>query len=177
MNFCMLYRMAIIMKKLLCICLCFMFLAGCAKKNDVKTEPLTLSGFDAVITTDLNGITLSSNVSYDFAGGYKFSFNSPETLKNLTVSGKDGEFTLTGEKLTLNLQSDKLPESMICRALSDCVDAVSGAYPIKNSNGLSEYAYSVDKVPCVLYTDEDKNFKKLIVGAQEFIFESFSYSR
>lgn len=152
-----------------------MLLAGCAKKNDVKKEPLNFSGFNAVITTEINGITLSSNVSYDFASGYKFSFNSPETLKKLTVSGKDGEFTLTGEKLTLNLQGDKLPSSMICRALSDCINAVSGAYPIKNSDGLSEYAYSVDKVPCVLYTDENKNFKKLLVGAQEFIFESFSY--
>lgn len=152
-----------------------MLLAGCAKKNDVKKEPLNFSGFNAVITTEMNGIALSSNVSYDFACGYEFTFNAPSTFKNLTVSGKDGEFTLTGEKLTLNLQSDKLPSSMICRALSDCINAVSGAYPIKNSDGLSEYAYSVDKVPCVLYTDENKNFKKLLVGAQEFIFESFSY--
>lgn len=153
-----------------------MLLAGCAKKNDVKKEPLTLSGFNAVITSEFNGITLSSNVSYDFANGYKFTFNAPMSLKNLTVSGKDGEFTLTGEKLTLNLQSDKLPSSMICRALSDCINAVSGAYPIKNSDGLFEYAYSVDRVPCVLYTDENNNFKKLLVGAQEFIFESFSYN-
>lgn len=153
-----------------------MLLAGCAKKNDVKTEPLSFSGFHAVITTEFNGITLSSNVSYNFASGYEFTFNAPMSLKNLTVSGKDGEFTLTGEKLTLNLQSDKLPSSMICRALSDCINAVSGAYPIKNSDGLSEYAYSVDRVPCVLYTDENNNFKKLLVGAQEFIFESFSYN-
>ena len=153
-----------------------MLLAGCAKENDVKKEPLNFSGFHAVITTELNGITLSSNVNYDFASGYEFTFNSPTSLKNLTVSGKDGEFTLSGEKLTLNLQSDKLPSSMICRALSDCINAVSGAYPIKNNNGLSEYAYSVDKVPCVLYTDENNNFKKLLVGAQEFIFESFSYN-
>lgn len=153
-----------------------MLLAGCAKKNDVKTEPLSFSGFHAVITTEFNGITLSSNVSYDFASGYEFTFNAPMSLKNLTVSGKDGEFMLSGEKLTLNLQSDKLPSSMICRALSDCINAVSGAYPIKNSDGLSEYAYSVDRVPCVLYTDENQNFKKLLVGAQEFIFESFSYN-
>lgn len=164
------------MKKLLCICLCFMLLAGCAKKQDVKTEPLSFSGFDAVITTELNGISISSNVSYDFANGYKFSFNSPSSFKNLTVSGNDGEFTLSGEKLTLNLQSNKLPSSMICRALSDCVNAVSGAYPVRNNEGLSEYAYSVDKVPCVLYTDENKNFKKLLVGGQEFTFESFSYT-
>lgn len=167
------------MKKLLCICLSLLFLAGCAKKNNVKNiknEPLVLSGFNAVITTDFNGIAISSNVSYDPAGGYNFSFNSPKILENLTVSGKDGEFTLSGETLTLNLQSDKLPTSMICRALNDCVNAVSGAYPIKDGAGLFEYAYSVDKVPCVLYTDENKIFQKLLVGGQEFIFESFSYN-
>lgn len=167
------------MKKLLCICLSLLFLAGCAKKEDVKSiknEPLVLSGFNAVITTDFNGITISSNVSYDPAGGYSFSFNSPKILENLTVSGKDGEFTLSGESITLNLQSDKLPTSMICRALNDCVNAVSGAYPVKDEAGLFEYAYSVDQMPCVLYTDENKNFKKLLVGGQEFIFESFSYN-
>lgn len=162
------------MKKLLCICLCFLFLAGCAKKQDVKTEPLTFSGFNAVVNTDFNGVTISSNVSFDFANGYEFSFASPETLKNLKVSGKDGEFTLSGEKLTLSLQSAKLPPSMVCRALCDCINAVSGAYPVKSSDGTREYAYSVDKIPCVLYTDENNNFKKLLVGGQEFIFESYS---
>ncbi len=164
------------MKKLLCICLCFMLLAGCAKKNDVKTEPLTLSGFNAVITTDLNGIEISSSVNFDFANGYKFVFDSPKLLKNLTVSGKDGEFTLSGEKLTLTLQTDKLPPLMVCRAISDCINAVSGAYPVKTDDGLFEYAYYVDNIPCRLYTDADKNFKKLIVGSQEFIFKSFSYN-
>lgn len=162
------------MKKLLCICISFMLLAGCAKKQDVKTEPLSVSGFDAVITTDFNGITISSNVSFDFAKGYEFAFSSPKTLENITVSGKDGEFTLKGEKLTLSLQGEKLPPSMVCRALSDCINAVSGAYPVKSGDGTLEYAYSVDKVPCVLYTDGNNNFKKLLVGAQEFIFESFS---
>ena len=148
------------MKKLLCVCLCFVLLAGCAKKQDVKTEPLVFSGFNAVVSTNFNGITISSSVNFDFANGYKFSFASPETLKNLTVSGKDGEFTLSNEKLTLNLQSAKLPPSMVCRALSDCINAVSGAYPVKNSNGTLEYAYTVDKTSCVLYTDENKNFKR-----------------
>lgn len=164
------------MKKLLCICLSFMLLAGCAKKNDVKIEPLTVSGFNAVIRTELNGVTVSSNVSYDLTGGYEFTFTYPKTLENLTVSGKDGEFSLSGEKLTLTLQSNKLPHSMVCRALSDCVNAVSGAYPSVNESGLLEYGYSVDGVPCVLYTDKNKIFKKLAVGAQEFIFESFSYN-
>lgn len=162
------------MKRLLCICLCFLALAGCAKKQDVKAEPLTVSGFNAVVMTNFNGITISSNVSFDFAKGYEFSFSSPKTLENITVSGKDGEFTLTGEKLTLSLRGEKLPPSMVCRALYDCINAVSGAYPVKNSDGTREYAYSVDKVPCVLYTDENNNFKKLLVGGQEFIFESFS---
>lgn len=164
------------MKKLLCICLCFILLAGCAKKQDnSKTEPLTFSGFNAVVNTDFNGITISSNVSFDFANGYKFSFASPETLKNLTVSGKDGEFTLSGEELTLSLQSAKLPPSMVCRAMSDCINAVSGAYPARKTDGTLEYAYTIDETSCILYTDENKNFKKLLVGGQEFYFESFSY--
>ncbi len=164
------------MKKLLCVCLCFVLLAGCAKKQDVKTEPLVFSGFNAVVSTNFNGITISSSVNFDFANGYKFSFASPETLKNLTVSGKDGEFTLSNEKLTLSLQSAKLPPSMVCRALSDCINAVSGAYPVKNRNGTLEYAYTVDKTSCVLYTDENKNFKRLTVGSREFYFDSFSYT-
>ncbi len=165
------------MKKLLCICLCFILLAGCAKKQDNnKTEPLTFSGFNAVVNTDFNGITISVGVSFDFANGYKFSFGSPETLKNLTVSGKDGEFTLSGEKLTLSLQSTKLPPSMVCRAISDCINAVSGAYPARKTDGTLEYAYTIDKTSCILYTDENKNFKKLLVGGQEFYFESFSYT-
>lgn len=164
------------MKKLLCICLCFILLAGCAKKQDVKSEPLTFGGFNAVVNTDFNGITISSNVSFDFAKGYEFSFASPETFKNLTVSGKDGEFTLSGEKLTLSLQSTKLPPSMVCRAISDCINAVSGAYPARKTDGTLEYAYTIDKTSCILYTDENKNFKKLLVGGQEFYFESFSYT-
>lgn len=164
------------MKKLLCICLCFILLAGCVNKQEVKTEPLTFSGFNAVINTNFNGITVSSNVSFDFADGYDFSFVSPETLKNLKISGKDGEFTLSGEKLTLSLQDGKLPPSMVCRAISDCINAVSGAYPARRTDGTLEYAYTIDETSCVLYTDENKNFKKLLVGGQEFYFESFSYT-
>ncbi len=164
------------MKKLLCICLCFMFLAGCAKKNDVKKEPLNFSGFNAVITVEFNGIKISTDVSYNSANGYEFSFSSPKTLENIKISGKDGEFTLSGEKLTINLQGERLPPSMVCKALSDCISAVSGAYPVTENGGTLEYAYSVENVPCTLYTDENKNFKKLTVGAQEFIFESFSYT-
>lgn len=163
------------MKKILCLCLCLLLCTGCSIKKDVKTEPLTLSGFATVITTDMNGITLTANAVYDVASGYKFTFSSPQTLKNTTVCGKEGIFTLSGESLNLTLMGDKMPPSMICRALSDCINAVSGALPVENNEYL-EYGYSVGGVQCVLYTDEEKNFKKLLVGNQEFIFNSFSYT-
>ena len=165
------------MKKLLCICFCICFLlcTGCSNFKDVKKEPLSFSGFSAVVRTELNGVTIISNVTYNSASGYKFTFTKPKTIENITISGSEGEFSLSGESLNLTLQSDKLPPSMICKALSDCVNAVSGASPI-SQNGTLQYAYFVDDVQCMLYTDENKNFQKITVGTQEFIFDSFSYT-
>lgn len=165
------------MKRILSFSICFLFLlcTGCENLKDVKNEPLNFSGFTAVISLDMNGITLISNVTYDLANGYKFTFSSPETLKGTSISGKEGDFTLNGESLTLQLKSEDLPCAMICRAVYDCVNAVSGALPIEENDSL-QYAYKTDDVSCVLYTDEQKNFKKLIVGNKEFIFTDFSYS-
>ncbi len=165
------------MKKILCfsVCLFLLLCTGCQNFKDVKKEPLNVSGFTAVMTTNLNGVTLTSNVNYDLASGFSFSFTSPKTLENTLVSGKEGVFTLTGEKLKLELSSGELPKIMICRAIYDCVNAVSGAVPIEE-NDFFKYSYSIDGTPCVLYTDKENNFQKLQVQDVEFIFDSFSYT-
>ena len=66
------------MKKILCLCLCLLLCTGCSIKKDVKTEPLTLSGFAAVITTDINGITLTANAVYDVV---ELGINTPKEKK------------------------------------------------------------------------------------------------
>lgn len=166
------------MKKILCLNLVFLLLlyTGCEKINVVKKEPLILSGFNATVKTEKNGVTIISNVKYSSASGYEYTFTAPKTLENTTLTCLEGVFTISGEKLNITLNNNELPETMLCRAIYDCVNAVNGAKYVAKNEYL-EYAYIVDDVHCVLYTDENKNFKKLTVGNWEYIFETFSYTQ
>lgn len=164
------------MKKLLTVLLCFVILSGCEKKKDVKTEPLIFSGFACTVTTELNDVVITSSVIYDCAGGFEFTVLSPETLRDIKVSGKDGTFTLSGEGLTLETENKNLMPACIFRALSDCVSSVLGSYPVEIKNGERLYAYKCGDVTGALKTDENGIFRTLTVNGKEFTFESFSFA-
>lgn len=165
------------MKKFLTVLMCLLILSGCENKQDVKTEPLIFSGFTCAVTTEMNNVVISANVSYDCAAGFDFTLTSPETLSGIKVKGVDGVFTLTGEGLTLEFENENLNPECIFKALGDCVSSVLGAYPVSVQGDEQIYAYKTEDAAGTLETYANGNFKVLTVNGTKFTFDGFSFTK
>lgn len=168
------------MKKILCIFLCIVMLGGCStpKIKEVKKEPLEISGFNTVIKSYVNNVQISANAEYVPFQSLNFTFNSPETVKDMQILCSDGEYTVNMNKLSFTFSSEKLPFNMICRNLETCINSVQGAIPETNSQSdLLVFSYNVDGHNCKLYAEKDtRNFVKLSVDGNDLLhFENFEY--
>ena len=168
------------MKKVLCIVMVLMLLSGCGMFNtkDVKKEPLIFSGFNAVVTTEINDITISGNAEYSADDSLKFEFIQPETVKGATVLCCDGEYKIQFHDISVSFPSEKLSFNMICRAIETCVNNVQGKTPeIDGQSKMLVYSYTADNHLCQLYVEsETKYFVKLTVdGVDTLSFENFQY--
>lgn len=163
------------MKKILCVFICLLLLGGCGGKNskEVKTEQLDFGGFRATVKTVVNDITVSADTVYKPYESLDFTFTSPKTVNGMQIICRDGEYTLTFNGLTFTLAGDKLPFSMLCKALESCLDNVRGAAP--DSDGA--YTYSYDGRLCKLFVNSETGcFERLNVdGADVLFFENFTF--
>ena len=88
------------MKKILCIFICIIMLGGCSveKIKEVKKEPLEISGFNTVIKSNFNSVQISANAEYVPFQSLNFTFNSPETVKDMQILCSNGEYTVNMNK-------------------------------------------------------------------------------
>lgn len=168
------------MKKILCIFICLILLGGCSfeKIKEVKKEPLEISGFNTVIKSNFNSVQISANAEYVPFQSLNFTFNSPETVKDMQILCSNGEYTVNMNKLSFTFAGDKMPFNMICRTLETCINSVQGVTPEKDpQTDLLVFSYNADGHICKLYTEkETRNFVKLSVdGADLLFFENFQY--
>lgn len=168
------------MKKVLCIIMVLIFFSGCGTLNvkDVEKEPLIFSGFNAVVTTSINNITISGNVEYYADGSLAFKFIQPETVNGATINCCDGEYKIQFQDISVSFPSEKMSFYMICRVLETCVNNVQGKTPeIDKESEMLVYSYTAEKHLCKLYADfETKCFIKLTVdGTDTLYFENFEY--
>ncbi len=168
------------MKKILCIFLCLIMLGGCStlKIKDVKKEPLEISGFNTIIKSNVNNVQISANAVYIPFQSLNFTFNAPETIKDMQILCSNGEYTVNMNKLSFTFTGEKLPFNMICRTLETCINSVQGVLPEADAEtDLLVFSYNADGHICKLYTEkETRNFVKLSVdGIDLLFFENFEY--
>ena len=163
------------MRKILCVFIALLLLGGCGGKNskEVENEPLDFGGFQTTVKTVINDITVSADAVYKPYESLDFTFTSPETVSGMQISCCDGEYTLTSNGLKFTFAGDKMPFSMLCKALENCLDSVRGAVP--DADGA--YTYNSDGRLCKLFVNTDTGcFERLTVdGADVLYFENFAF--
>ncbi len=168
------------MKKILCVFMCLIILGGCnvEKIKDVKKEPLEISGFNTIIKSTVNNVQISANAEYVPYQSLNFTFNSPESVKDMQILCSNGEYTVNMNKLSFTFAGEKLPFNMICRTLETCINTVQGVLPETDAETeLLVFSYNADGHICKLYTEKDtKKFVKLKVDGNDLLFfENFEY--
>ncbi len=168
------------MKKFLCSFICILLLCSCTNKNskDVENEPLSISGFSCVIRTTLNDIEIVANAEYLAAGTINMTFIAPATVNGMQINCTGGEYTVHYKNLELTVSGEKMPFTMLCRGLEECINNAQGTTPEKDENGESlVYTYTAEGHVCKLYINpETKYFEKVAVdGIDTLLFENFEY--
>ena len=162
------------MKKILCIFMCLIILGGCnvEKIKDVKKEPLEISGFNTIIKSNFNNVQISANAEYVPYQSLNFTFNSPESVKDMQILCSNGEYTVNMNKLSFTFTGEKLPFNMICRTLETCINTVQGVLPETDAEtDLLVFSYNAEGHICELYTEKDtKKFVKLKVDGNDLLF-------
>lgn len=169
------------MRKILCVFISLLILGGCnvEKIKDVQKEPLEISGFNTIVKSTVNDVQISANAEYILFKSLNFTFNTPETVKDMQILCQNGEYTVNMNKLSFTFSGDKLPFNMICRTLETCINSVQGTTPeIDEETGNLIYSYNADGHICKLYTEnETKKFVKLQVDGEDLLFfENFEYT-
>lgn len=164
------------MKKILCIFMCILLLGGCGreKAKEVQKEPLEFGGFECIVRSRVNDIEIAAETVYTPFESLIFTFSEPETVKDMQICCKSGEYTFSAGTVTFTVAGDKMPFSMACRALEDCLDRVRGALPEPDGS----YAYENNGHIYKLYVDPNtKSFTKLTSDGTDLLtFESFVFS-
>lgn len=168
------------MKKILCVFMCLIILGGCnvEKIKDVKKEPLEISGFNTIIKSTVNNVQISANAEYVPYQSLNFTFNSPESVKDMQILCSNGEYTVNMNKLSFTFTGEKLPFNMICRTLETCINSVQYVSPETDAEtDLLVFSYNADDHICKLYTEKEiRNFVKLSVDGNDLLFfENFEY--
>jgi len=162
------------MKKFLCSFLCILLLCGCGngKSKDVETEPLSISGFCCVIRTTLNGIEIIANAEYLASGTINMTFTAPETVNGMQINCTDGEYAVHYKNLELTVSGEKMPFTMLCRSLEECINNAQGKTPEKEENTQSLiYTYTAEGHVCKLYLNpETKYFEKVAIDGVDTLF-------
>lgn len=168
------------MKKILCIFISLLMLGGCSveKIKDVKKEPLEISGFNTIVKSTVNDVQISANAEYIPFQCLNFTFNAPDTVKDMQILCSNGEYTVNMNKLSFTFASEKMPFNMICRTLETCINTVQGTTPEIDAESQNLiYSYNADGHICKLYVEkETKKFIKLKAdGIDLLLFENFEY--
>ncbi len=163
------------MKRFLCVFICFLLLAGCEKNSkEVKSEFPDFYGFKTEVKTTVNDVNVSAIAEYVEHSGLALTFTSPESVKGMKMSIKDGECEITMQSLSFVVPIQSMPYDSLCVSLNSCVENIRTA---KYENGC--YTYSKDGNTYHLYVDDKtKVISKIAVNEKEVVtFSNFCFSQ
>lgn len=162
------------MKKILCIIVCILLLAGCGKNisKEVEYEIPDFNGFGADVYTVVNDVKICAHAEYVEFDNLTLTITSPESVKGMEIICKDGECKINLNELSFLISDEQLPFNALCVSLKNCVENIKTAVA---ENGY--YTYTVNGYNCHLYVDDEtKHFQKLSVnGTDALFFENFQY--
>ena len=160
------------MKKILCVFVCILFLAGCGRINTKENIIPDFIGFRTDVKTTFNNVEISAYAEYDEIQGLSVTLKTPESVNGMKIMCKDGECKIDFHELSFVIPHKELPFSSFFVALESCAENIRiSTY----ENGY--YSYTVNGNMCQIYVDEEtKKFVKLSVnGADMLFFENFEY--
>jgi hypothetical protein len=158
------------MRKILCILITLLLLAGCEKEKTKEMEIPDFRGFKADVYTVINDVKISGSAVYTELDGLVLTLTSPESLKGMEIICKDGECKTNLHELSFSVSYKNLPPISLPSGLMVCAQnaktaIIENGYYVITDNG---YTYQ-------LYIDEN-GFKKLSTDGTDILyFENFHY--
>ncbi len=167
------------MKKILCLVLCLFVLGGCTDKSkENKNEPLEISGFRSLVTTNLNGIEISAQAEVLSIDDITVTITAPATVKDMKFTYKNGEYDVQYKGFDFGISLEALPLDNIIQNIKACLNSVQGALPSGEKAGENLlYSYTSNGHSYSLYVNaETKAFEKVTADEMEVLtFQNFEY--
>lgn len=158
------------MKKLLCILVMILLLAGCEKETTKEAEIPDFRGFKTDVYTVINDTKITGSAEFTELNGLMLTITSPETLNGMEIICKDGECKTNLHTLSFSVLCENLPPNSLPTSLMACAENAKTAI---YENGY--YKFSVNGYTYQLHIDE-KGFAKLSTDGNDVLhFENFSY--
>lgn len=158
------------MKKILCVFIMILLLAGCEKENTKDVEIPDFRGFKTDVYTEINDIKITGSAVYNELNGLVLTLTSPESVKGMEIICKDGECKTNLHELSFSVSYENLPSNSLPTSLMACAENAKTAI---YENGY--YEFIVNGYTFQLYVDE-KGFKKLSTDGTDILhFENFGY--
>ena len=162
------------MKKILCVFVCILFLAGCGNQStkEVENKIPDFYGFGTDVYTVVNDVKICAKAEYTSFDKLVLTFTSPETVKDMQIICKDGECEVNLYELSFLISNEQLPFNSLCVCLKSCAESIKSATA---ENGY--YSFVSNGYKCKLYVDDEtKHFQKLAVNETDILFfENFKY--
>ncbi|MBR2954501.1 MAG: hypothetical protein IKC45_08975 [Clostridia bacterium] len=159
------------MRKILCILVMILLLAGCEKEKTKEYEIPDFRGFKTDVYTVINDTKITGSAEFTELQGLVLTLTSPESLKGMEIICKDGECKTNLHTLSFSVLYENLPPNSLPTSLMACAESAKTAI---YENGY--YKFSVNGHTYQLYIDEN-GFTKLSTDGNDILhFENFKYN-
>lgn len=158
------------MKRILCVFMMILLLAGCEKEKTKEMEIPDFRGFKTDVYTEINDTKIMGSAVYTELNGLVLTLTSPESVKGMEIICKDGECKTNLHELSFSVSYKNLPPNSLPSSLMACAEnAKTAVY----ENGY--YKFIVNGYTYQLYVDEN-GFKRLSTDGNDILhFQNFQY--
>ena len=151
---------------------------GCGCQQEQSSQPTVPSGFESRASIRYGDMDLTALVSRTQEGVTTVTFESPESLKDLTLTLQGEEVTLSYQGLSLSLNANGFPARSIARVMQDALNRAlePQGCTVSLEDGVLELRGQIDAYEFVLRMDgENGNLLSLSVPGEnmEMTFENF----
>ena len=158
------------MKKILCILVMLLLLAGCEKQKTKEIEIPDFRGFKTDVYTEINDTEIKGTATFTELDGLVLTLMSPESLKGMGIICNDGECKTSLHTLSFSVPYGNLPPDSLPVSLMACAENAKTAIYEKGY-----YKFTTSGYTYQLYVDEN-GFTKLLMNENEILrFENFQY--
>ncbi|MBQ7974851.1 MAG: hypothetical protein IJ300_04110 [Clostridia bacterium] len=158
------------MKKLLCVFICIVLLAGCEKPKDDENEFAEFYGFSTCIKATVNEINIVADAKYDLLNGLEIIVREPDSANEMIVKLKDGECEINFQELSFSFSSSGLPPNSPFIALERLAKSISTMEKQGNF-----YKFTCENETYYLYTNENGFYKLSTESNTILFFENFKF--